>query len=155
MSEVCRILSLANFKLSFPPASHWQQRVFNEEIKTDYVDYVLDQIFLPVIKATNDLVSLKLILKIICEAWLDYIYMKRIKFSVNGAVQLLNDFDCVREWILACSLLDAEQLQKLSNHEVLRMCKGVGKILLRKPEDVISIIQTPKFDYDRKAVRGE
>nr|XP_036233800.1 uncharacterized protein LOC106627767 isoform X2 [Bactrocera oleae] len=152
MSEVCRILSLATFKLSFPPASHWQQRVFDEDVKNDYVDYVLDQIFLPAVKATKDLVTLKLILKIICEAWLDYIYMKRIKFSVNGAVQLLNDFDCVREWILTCSLLDAEQLEKLSNHEVLRMCKGVGKILLRKPEDVISIIQTPKFNYDRKTV---
>ncbi|XP_018802572.1 PREDICTED: uncharacterized protein LOC108977375 [Bactrocera latifrons] len=155
MSEVCRILSLANFKLSFPPASHWQQRVFDEDVKNDYVDYVLDQIFLPAIKATKDLVTLKLILKIICEAWLDYIYMKRIKFSVNGAVQLLNDFDCVREWILACSQLNAEQLEKLSNHEVLRMCKGVGKILLRKPEDVISIIQTPKFNYDRKMVGAD
>ncbi|XP_036332038.1 uncharacterized protein LOC118743458 isoform X1 [Rhagoletis pomonella] len=155
LSEVCRILSLANFKLAFPPASHWQQRVFDEDVKSDYVDYVLDQIFLPAIKATKDLVILKLILKIICEAWLDYIYMKRIKFSVNGAVQLLGDFDCVREWILACSLLDTEQLEKLSNHEVLRMCKGVGKILLRKPEDVISIIQSPKFEYDRKAVGAD
>ncbi|XP_054747601.1 uncharacterized protein LOC129253319 [Anastrepha obliqua] len=155
MSEVCRILSLANFKLAFPPASHWQQRVFDEDGKSDYVDYVLDQIFLPAIKATKDLVILKLILKIICEAWLDYIYMKRIKFSVNGAVQLLNDFDCVREWILACPLLDVTQLEKLSNHEVLRMCKGVGKILLRKPEDVISIIQSPKFEYDRKAVGAD
>ncbi|XP_067616359.1 uncharacterized protein [Eurosta solidaginis] len=155
MSEVCRILSLAYFKLAFPPPSHWQLRVYDEAVKSDYVDYVLDQIFLPAIKATKDLVILKLIMKIICEAWLDYIYMKRIKFSVNGAVQLLSDFDCVREWIVKCPLLDAMQLEKLSNHEVLRMCKGVGKILLRKPEDVISIVQSPKFPYDRKTVGAD
>jgi len=113
------------------------------------VGYVLDEIYLPTIRATKDIVILKLILKLICEAWLDFIYQKRIRFSVNGAVRLLNDFDDVREWILACSLLDEEQLDKLSNHEVLRMCKGVGKILLRKPEDVISITQSPK--YDKKA----
>lgn len=111
-----------------------------------YVGYVLDQIFLPSIRATKDIVILKLILKLICEAWLDFIYQQRIRFSVNGALRLLNDFDDVREWILGCTLLDEQQLDKLSNHEVLRMCKGVGKILLRKPEDIISITQSPRFD---------
>jgi len=120
--------------------------LYNNDEKSLYVGYVLDEIYLPTIRATKDIVILKLILKLICEAWLDYIYQKRIRFSVNGAVRLLNDFDDVREWILACSLLDEQQLDKLSNHEVLRMCKGVGKILLRKPEDVISITQSPKFD---------
>ncbi|ALC46001.1 CG13842 [Drosophila busckii] len=146
LSVVCRVLSLANFTLCFPAASHWQRSVYNNEEKSLYVGYVLDEIFLPSIRATKDIVILKLILKLICEAWLDFIYQKRIRFSINGAVRLLNDFDDVREWILACSLLDEQQLDTLSNHEVLRMCKGVGKILLRKPEDVISIAQSPKFD---------
>ncbi|KAH8312619.1 hypothetical protein KR044_011687 [Drosophila immigrans] len=146
LSAVCRILSLANFTLCFPAANHWQRSVYNEEEKSLYVGYVLDEIFLPSIRATKDIVILKLILKLICEAWLDFIYQKRIRFSVNGALRLLNDFDDVREWILSCTLLDDQQLEKLSNHEVLRMCKGVGKILLRKPEDIISITQSPKFD---------
>ncbi|XP_017114543.1 uncharacterized protein LOC108137395 [Drosophila elegans] len=146
LSAVCRVLSLANFTLCFPGATFWQRDVYNNEEKSLYVGYVLDEIYLPTIRATKDIVILKLILKLICEAWLDFIYQKRIRFSVNGAVRLLNDFDDVREWILACTLLDEDQLDKLSNHEVLRMCKGVGKILLRKPEDVISIAQSPKFD---------
>ncbi|XP_030369877.1 uncharacterized protein LOC115620663 [Scaptodrosophila lebanonensis] len=146
LSAVCRELSLANFTLCFPAAIYWQRNVYDNEEKSLYVGYVLDQIYLPTIKATKDIVILKLILKLICEAWLDFIFQKRIRFSVNGAVRLLNDFDDVREWILSCTLLDEEQLEKLSNHEVLRMCKGVGKILLRKPEDVISITQSPKFD---------
>ncbi|KAH8276791.1 hypothetical protein KR026_000809 [Drosophila bipectinata] len=146
LSAVCRVLSLANFTLCFPAATFWQREVYNNDEKSLYVGYVLDEIYLPTIRATKDIVILKLILKLICEAWLDFIYQKRIRFSVNGAVRLLNDFDDVREWILACTLLDEEQLEKLSNHEVLRMCKGVGKILLRKPEDVISITQSPKFD---------
>ncbi|EDW80623.1 uncharacterized protein Dwil_GK11629 [Drosophila willistoni] len=146
LSAVCRVLSLANFTLCFPAASFWQREVYNNDEKSLYVGYVLDEIFLPTIRATNDIVILKLILKLICEAWLDFIYQKRIRFSVNGAVRLLNDFDDVREWILSCTQLDEQQLDKLSNHEVLRMCKGVGKILLRKPEDIISISQSPKFD---------
>lgn len=155
LSAVCRILSLANFTLCFPGANHWQRNVYDDEEKSLYVGYVLDQIFLPTIRATQDIVILKLILKLICEAWLDFIYQKRIRFSVNGALRLLNDFDDVRVWILACPLLDEQQLDKLSNHEVLRMCKGVGKILLRKPEDVISITQSPKFDKKSRKLPRE
>ena len=139
-------MSLANFALCFPTAAHWQQSVYDNDAKSSYVGFVLDQIYLPIIKATQDLVIRKLILKIICEAWLDYIYEKRIRFSLNGAVRLLNDFDDAREWIVNCSLLSPEHMEKLSKHEVLRMCKGVGKILLRKPEDVIAITHSPKFD---------
>uniref|UniRef100_A0A1A9VBA1 Coiled-coil protein 142 C-terminal domain-containing protein n=1 Tax=Glossina austeni TaxID=7395 RepID=A0A1A9VBA1_GLOAU len=146
LSDICRLLSLANFTLCFPPTVYWQKASFDNDKKSDYVGYVLDQIYLPCIKATKDISILKLILKLICEAWLDFIYQRQIRFSVNGAVRLLNDFDEVREWLLSCPLLDAEHLEKLSNHEVLRMCKGVGKILLRKPEDIISIAQTPKFE---------
>ncbi|KAL9891076.1 uncharacterized protein ACN427_009788 [Glossina fuscipes fuscipes] len=147
LSDICRLLSLANFTLCFPPTEYWQKASFDDDKKkSDYVGYVLDQIYLPCIKATKDISILKLILKLICEAWLDFIYQRQIRFSVNGAVRLLNDFDEVREWLLSCPLLDAEHLEKLSHHEVLRMCKGVGKILLRKPEDIISIAQTPKFE---------
>ncbi|KAI9579852.1 hypothetical protein GQX74_000640 [Glossina fuscipes] len=147
LSDICRLLSLANFTLCFPPTEYWQKASFDDDKKkNDYVGYVLDQIYLPCIKATKDISILKLILKLICEAWLDFIYQRQIRFSVNGAVRLLNDFDEVREWLLSCPLLDAEHLEKLSHHEVLRMCKGVGKILLRKPEDIISIAQTPKFE---------
>uniref|UniRef100_A0A1I8PN77 Coiled-coil protein 142 C-terminal domain-containing protein n=1 Tax=Stomoxys calcitrans TaxID=35570 RepID=A0A1I8PN77_STOCA len=146
LSDVCRLLSLANFTLCFPSGSYWQRNSYDNEKSSEYVGHVLDQILLPCIKATKDVVILKLIMKIICEAWLDHIYQKHIRFSVNGAVRLLNDFDDVREWILSCSLLEQIHLDKLSNHEVLRMCKGVGKILLRKPEDIIAISQSPTFE---------
>ncbi|XP_037948176.1 uncharacterized protein LOC119679743 [Teleopsis dalmanni] len=147
LSSVCRILSLATFTLCFPPVTHWQQNTYNAEVKSTYVDYVLDQIFLPIIQATTELAVLKLILRIICESWLDFIYNKRIKFNIAGALRLLSDFDYVREWILNCNFINQDQLDKLSNHEVLRMCKGVGKILLRKPEDIISITKSPAYDH--------
>lgn len=39
-----------------------------------------DQLYLPIIQATNIIDILSLVLKILCEAWLDHIYMKKIKF---------------------------------------------------------------------------
>ena len=105
--------------------------------------YILDEIYLPVLEATRDIDILRLVLKIICEAWLDHIYSKKIKFSRVGAFNLLKDFDGVAEWIINCSSVAPEHSEILSKHEVLRMCEGVGRILLRKPEEVISMLPSP------------
>lgn len=39
-----------------------------------------EQIYLPVLHATQVLDILSLVLRILCEAWLDHIYTKKIKF---------------------------------------------------------------------------
>uniref|UniRef100_T1GTN9 Uncharacterized protein n=1 Tax=Megaselia scalaris TaxID=36166 RepID=T1GTN9_MEGSC len=143
MSDVCRTLSLAKLMLFFPPSAYWQTRVINEN-SGDYVNKLLTEILYPVLRSTKDVEMLSLVLKIICEAWLDFIYIKKVRFSVSGAVNLLRDFDGVHDWIINCTLICEDHMDKLSKHEVLRMCKGVGKILLRKPEDVVPIASSPK-----------
>ncbi|XP_035900175.1 uncharacterized protein LOC118506736 [Anopheles stephensi] len=142
LAAVCRTTSLASLTLCFPYFKHWQTEVLQERAN-EYVAYFFNQIYLPVIQATKDIEILKLTLKIICEAWLDHIYMKKTKFSSAGALNLLKDFDGVAEWINACEALDERLRDTLSHHEVLRMCEGVGKLLLRKPEETISILPSP------------
>lgn len=56
-----------------------------------------------------------------------------------GAMNLLKDFDGVSEWISACEMLQPADVETLTQHEVLKMCEGVAKILLRKPDEVISM----------------
>ncbi|XP_055852622.1 uncharacterized protein LOC129916607 isoform X2 [Episyrphus balteatus] len=143
LSSVCRTLSLANFSLSFPSREHWQQNVV-VETKCAYVSFILDQIFSPVLKATNDIMIQELILKLICEAWIDYIFSKRVKFSTAGALALINDFDEVKKWILKTTYIPPLNMKNLVNHEVLHMCKGVGKVLVRKPKEMIAIVHSPK-----------
>lgn len=75
-----------------------------------------------------------------CEAWLDHIYAKRIKFSRAGAMNLMRDFDGVSTWIEGTPDVLPAHREVLARHEVLRMCEGVAKILLRKPDDVISML---------------
>lgn len=87
----------------------------------------------------QELEILGLILKIMCESWLDHIYASRTKFSRSGALNLLKDFDGVSEYITACPSVPVQHVDKLAKHEVLRMCEGVGRILLRKPEDLIQM----------------
>lgn len=129
--------------LFFPASAYWQTRVINEN-SGDYVNNLLQEILYPVLRSTKDVEMLSLVLKIVCEAWLDFIYIKKVRFSVSGAVNLLRDFDGVHDWIISCTLICEDHMDKLSKHEVLRMCKGVGKILLRKPEDVVPITRSPK-----------
>lgn len=74
-----------------------------------------------------------------CEAWLDHIYASRTKFSRSGAMNLLKDFDGVAEYITASAAVPPQHVERLAKHEVLRMCEGVGRILLRKPEDLIQM----------------
>lgn len=66
-------------------------------------------------------------------------------------MNLLKDFDGVSQWILSCHDIHKEHIEILARHEVLRMCEGVGKILLRKPDEVISMISEIKL---AKAVNG-
>jgi Coiled-coil protein 142 len=144
LAAICRTTSLATFSLCFPSVKQWQCNYLQEKAN-DYVAYFLQQIFLSVLEATHDLEILKLCLKIICEAWLDHIYMKKVKFSYCGALNLLKDFDGVAEWINQCPAITEDQHRaQLAKHEVLRMCEGVGRILLRKPDEVISMLPSPK-----------
>lgn len=131
---------------------------------------ISEEVYLPVVQATDVLEILNLILRIMCEAWLDHIYVQKIKFryfflfeieilivmplnqlliskffSREGALNLLRDFEGVSEWIIACKDILPEHVEILAKHEVLRTCEGVGKILLRKPFEVIPINEPAAF----------
>lgn len=80
-----------------------------------------------------------LVLRIMCEAWLDHIYMHRIKFSEWGALQLLTDFGAVPTWLCERVSLPIDLRTALLRHEVLRRCEGVGRLLLRRPGERVSM----------------
>ncbi|KAL3270075.1 hypothetical protein HHI36_009133, partial [Cryptolaemus montrouzieri] len=95
------------------------------------------QILLPVLAASNDPAVTNMILKLICESWLDHIYMNKIKFSRDGAIQLLLDFAHVKIWLGNCSIINQTMKKKLIKNEILQRCEGVGKLLLRRPGEPI------------------
>lgn len=97
----------------------------------------------PIVEASNDMEILHRTMKIICEAILENIYNKQIKFTVCGALNLLKDFEGIAEWIENNKEIPEAFREKLMKHEVLRYCEGVGKILLREPDEVISMFPSP------------
>lgn len=128
---ICEQTALATLKIYFPPVKIWRVK----HLKTthnQYIDVYLDIIFMPVIEATKDLEILSLALKLIGEALLEHIYAKRIKFTVCGAINLMKDFEGIAKWIETCAQLDSNYRDKLSKHEVLKVCEGVGKVKNKK-----------------------
>lgn len=79
LASICKMLSLATLSLCFPRSNFWQGRELQEK-SNDYVTSFLSEIYLPVLQATQVLEILNLVLRIMCEAWLDHIYMQKIKF---------------------------------------------------------------------------
>lgn len=103
----------------------------------------MDIMYLPILESTKDIEILSRTLKIICECLLENIYNNQIKFSMCGALNLLKDVEAIAEWIENCKEVPDIHREKLMKHEVLRYCEGVGKILLREPEEVISMFPSP------------
>lgn len=128
-ANVCHETSLATLKIYFPPLKIWRVNHL-KPTHNEYIDVYLDIIYNPVIESTNDFEILALALKIIGEALLEHIYERRIKFSICGAINLMKDFDGIVEWILTktCNELPESYRDKLSKHEVLKVCEGVGKV---------------------------
>ncbi|KAJ3626571.1 hypothetical protein MTP99_017057 [Tenebrio molitor] len=145
LASICRTISLANLQMIFPENSYWR-RVSTQlpEKPSSYVDKFLDRILTPILVATDDHVISNMILQIMCESWLDHIYMNKIKFSQYGACQLLCDFGYVETWLINSSVATQAMRKKMIKNEVLRRCEGVGRLLLRCPGEQIKMIDKNK-----------
>ncbi|KDR08854.1 Coiled-coil domain-containing protein 142 [Zootermopsis nevadensis] len=147
MATVCRTISLANLHMCFPKPHYWRRSSSTPpKPASPYVQEYLDRVLCPVLTALLPLpIPVQqsigaLVLKLLCEAWLDHIYLHRTKFSEWGALQLLVDFDSVPDWLEGCAWLPTEVRNHLVHCEVLRRCEGVGRLLLRRPGEPIAMV---------------
>ncbi|XP_013139936.1 PREDICTED: uncharacterized protein LOC106104428 [Papilio polytes] len=139
LSCVCATTSLAHLTMIFPTHAEWRRVSEPLPEFSIYVQDFLDTMLLPVIKATDDVTSLNLILRIMCESWLHHIYAAKVKFTKEAALQLLADFDEVRVWLNQCKQLSPVSRKQMLQNEVLSRCEGVGRLLLHAPGDLISM----------------
>lgn len=140
LAKICRVVSLANLHMCFPRSSYWRKGGDVAPAAASlYVQPYFEKVLLPVLEVIEDPDTSNMILKIMCEAWLDYIYLHRIKFSEYGALQLLTDFAYVSKWVTNCPIISQNVRDHLLKNEVLRRCEGVGRLLLRHPGEAISM----------------
>ncbi|XP_050344507.1 uncharacterized protein LOC126769664 [Nymphalis io] len=139
LSSVCATISLAHLTMIFPSNAEWRKITQPDTVHSRYVQEFLDKMLLPVIKATSDITTLNMVLRIMCESWLHHIYVAKVKFTKEAALQLLADFNEVRNWLNECKQLEAPSKKQMLQNEVLRRCEGVGRLLLHAPGDLISM----------------
>lgn len=163
LASICTTTSLANLQMIFPDRNYWKRTLNDKPDKPSvYVEkylsnnflplslhlftsnYLPDQILSPVLVATQDHHINNMILKLMCEAWLDHIYVNRIKFSRHGALQLLCDFAHVGTWLNKCTIITEEVRKSMLKNEVLRRCEGVGRLLLRCPGEHVKMVDKNK-----------
>ncbi|XP_032680004.1 coiled-coil domain-containing protein 142 [Odontomachus brunneus] len=140
LAKICRVVSLANLHMCFPRSNYWRRSSSVAPATASvYVEAYFEKVLLPVLEVIEDHETSNMILRIMCEAWLDYIYLHRIKFSEYGALQLLTDFAYVSTWVNECSIISQNVRNHLLKNEVLRRCEGVGRLLLRHPGEAIAM----------------
>jgi len=63
------------------------------------------------------------VLKTFCDAWLEHIRNKKIRFSDNGAQQISQDFAALRTWIGGNEHLKEESRRYLLLLDSIRRCE--------------------------------
>uniref|UniRef100_A0A1Y1MI24 Coiled-coil protein 142 C-terminal domain-containing protein n=1 Tax=Photinus pyralis TaxID=7054 RepID=A0A1Y1MI24_PHOPY len=138
LASVCRMISLANLQMIFPDNQFYRRSSFNgPEKPSSYVSTylgaisnrasivyttILDAILSPVLATTEDHHISNMILKIMCECWLDHI-----------------DFASVTTWLVNCPIITQHMRKVMLKNEVLRRCEGVGRLLLRSPGEQLKM----------------
>ncbi len=128
--------------------------------------FYLDRVLAPVVDAlvpmrveTQQNVA-RITLKTFCEAWLEHIRNRRIKFryiicsffpappfllmpiflcSEHGAQQISVDFTYLRTWINNNETLKEESRRYLLLLDSIRQCEGVARLLQAKPGEIVDI----------------
>ncbi|XP_016895069.1 coiled-coil domain-containing protein 142 [Cynoglossus semilaevis] len=142
-SNHCKRKSGQIFEQTMPPSSHWRpsRRTGFPSSSSDYVSVaagsVIGQVLECVALLSDDagVQALSITTTAFLEAWMEHILREKIKFSVQGALQLKQDFDTIREMIQSHEYgLSADLLQQLLSLRVFQQVDSAVMCLLQQPQ---------------------
>ncbi|XP_043826803.1 coiled-coil domain-containing protein 142-like isoform X1 [Dromiciops gliroides] len=141
-SRECQRQAAKGFQLHMPQGRHWRLRLRSElpSIPNDYAELVVGAVLGPVLQGVQGLPPqvqgppLTQALTALLDTWLNHILTQKIRFSLQGALQLRQDFAVVRglleeeQWGLA-----PELRQTLLTLSVFQRVDGALLCLLQQP----------------------
>ncbi|XP_071060611.1 uncharacterized protein ccdc142 [Pseudochaenichthys georgianus] len=142
-SSDCKRMSGEIFEQTMPSAGHWRPslRTGFPSSPSEYVSLaaqtVIGQVLEGVAPLSEDarVQALSITTTAFMEAWMEHILKQRIKFSVQGALQLKQDFDSIRELIQSDRYgLSAELHQRLLSLRVFQQVDSAVMCLLQQPQ---------------------
>nr|XP_004566688.2 coiled-coil domain-containing protein 142 isoform X1 [Maylandia zebra]XP_012778857.2 coiled-coil domain-containing protein 142 isoform X1 [Maylandia zebra] len=142
-SSDCKQRSGEIFEHTMPPAVHWKpsHRTGFPNSPSEYASLaaqtVIGQVLEGVAPLSDDarVQALSITMTAFMEAWMEHILRQKIKFSVQGALQLKQDFDSIREMIQSNQYgLSAELHQQLLSLRVFQQVDSAVVCLLQQPQ---------------------
>lgn len=142
-STKCRKMTLELFEQTMPLGRQWRVNYRSvvlprksNEYATAAVQTIIGQVLEGIKQLPEDAQTIPLTeaLTAFMEAWMDHILKEKIKFSVQGALQLKQDFDTMRE--LICS--DDQQLSMEVRQSVLSL-----RVFYQVDNAIICLLQQP------------
>ncbi|KAM6952568.1 coiled-coil domain-containing protein 142-like [Lycodopsis pacificus] len=142
-SSDCKRMSGEIFKQTMPSAVHWRPslRTGFPSSPSEYASLaaqtVIGQVLEGVAPLSDDarVQALSITMTAFMEAWMEHILKQKIKFSVQGALQLKQDFDSIRELIQSDQYgLSAELHQRLLSLRVFQQVDSAVVCLLQQPQ---------------------
>ncbi|KAM4732860.1 uncharacterized protein ccdc142 [Anableps anableps] len=139
----CKRMSGEIFERTMPSAVHWRpsQRTGFPSSPSEYASLAAQAVIGQVLEAVAPLSedacvqTLSVTMTAFMEAWMEHILRQKIKFSVQGALQLKEDFDFIREMIKSDKYgLSAELHQRLLSLSVFQQVDSALLCLLQQPQ---------------------
>ncbi|XP_008279120.1 uncharacterized protein ccdc142 isoform X2 [Stegastes partitus] len=142
-SSDCKRMSGEIFERTMPSAVHWRpsHRAGFPSSPSEYASLaaqtVIGQVLEGVAPLSDDarVQALSITMTAFMEAWMEHILKQKIKFSVQGALQLKQDFDSIREMIQSDKYgLSTELHQRLLSLRVFQQVDSAVVCLLQQPQ---------------------
>ncbi|KAM7417013.1 hypothetical protein PAMA_016907 [Pampus argenteus] len=142
-SNDCKRMSGDIFEQTMPSAVHWRpnHRTGFPSSPSEYAalaaQTMIGQVLEGVAPLSDDarVQALSITMTAFMEAWMEHILKQKIKFSVQGALQLKQDFDSIRELIQSDKYsLPAELHQQLLSLRVFQQVDSAVVCLLQQPQ---------------------
>ncbi|XP_059202294.1 uncharacterized protein ccdc142 isoform X2 [Centropristis striata] len=142
-SSHCKRMSGEIFEQTMPSDVHWRPNLRTgfpsspSEYASLATQTVIGQVLEGVAPLSDDarVQTLSITMTAFMEAWMEHILKQKIKFSVQGALQLKQDFDSIRELIQSEKFgLSAELHQQLLSLRVFQQVDSAVVCLLQQPQ---------------------
>ncbi|KAG7518450.1 hypothetical protein JOB18_034471 [Solea senegalensis] len=142
-SSDCKRKSGEIFEQTMPSSAHWRpsHRTGFPSSPSEYASLaaqtVIGQVLEGVAPLPNDarVQALSITTTAFLEAWMEHILKQRIRFNVQGALQLKQDFDSIRELLQSEEYgLSAELHQQLLSLRVFQQVDSAMMCLLQQPQ---------------------
>ncbi|XP_048032160.1 uncharacterized protein ccdc142 isoform X2 [Megalobrama amblycephala] len=138
----CKRMSVEIFEQTMPSAKHWRISHKTElpSSPSDYAASAAQSVIGQVLEGVQTLPedarvpALAEAMTAFMEAWMEHILKQKIKFSIQGALQLKQDFDLIRDLIRSEEYSLSEELhQKLLSLRVFHQVDNAIVCLLQQP----------------------